>query len=151
MLFDSCFVVFFLVIRNFSISAASGPRCLFTFPSQMRRLFEGGAYSSKYGNLFFVWVVVWKNLCLWLTFWSAPRIETSGLSQNHKSASNRLIVQVWQICWLKTTERVLCACIKKGPVRVFDSWCWPKESRPLGTRMGSSEKILTVDDAISLV
>ena len=38
------------------ISAASGPQRLFvggaylTFWSQMRRIFEGGAYSSKYGK-----------------------------------------------------------------------------------------------------
>ena len=32
------------------ISAASGLRRLLTFLTQMRRLFEGGAYSSKYGR-----------------------------------------------------------------------------------------------------
>ena len=33
---------------------ASGVRRLLTFLSQMRRLFEGGAYSSKYGVHSFV-------------------------------------------------------------------------------------------------
>ena len=49
------FIVFFLVIRNSSnkrrIAGAAliRGRRLLTFLSQMRRLFEGGAYSSKYG------------------------------------------------------------------------------------------------------
>ena len=40
------------MITRAKISAlrASGVRCLLTFLSQMRRLIEGGAYSSKYGN-----------------------------------------------------------------------------------------------------
>ena len=33
-----------------SVVRALGLRRLLTFLSQMRRLFEGGAYSSKYGN-----------------------------------------------------------------------------------------------------
>ena len=50
------FIVFFLVIRNSSNKRRIGGaalirgRRLLTFLSQMRRLFEGGAYSSKYGN-----------------------------------------------------------------------------------------------------
>ena len=49
------FIVFFLVIRNSSNKRRIGGaalirgRRLLTFLSQMRRLFEGGAYSSKYG------------------------------------------------------------------------------------------------------
>jgi len=47
--------VFFLVIRNSSNKRRIGGaalipgRHLLTFLSQMRRLIEGGAYSSKYG------------------------------------------------------------------------------------------------------
>ena len=50
------FIVFFLVIRNSSNKRRIGGaalirgRRLSTFLSQMRRLFEGGAYSSKYGR-----------------------------------------------------------------------------------------------------
>ena len=50
------FIVFFLVIRNSSNKRRIGGavlmrgRRLLTFLSQMRRLFEGGAYSSKYGK-----------------------------------------------------------------------------------------------------
>ena len=49
------FIVFFLVIRNSSNKRRIGGaalirgRRLLTFLSQMRRLFEGGAYSGKYG------------------------------------------------------------------------------------------------------
>ena len=49
------FIVFFVVIRNSSNKRSIGGaalirgRRLLTFLSQMRRLFEGGAYSSKYG------------------------------------------------------------------------------------------------------
>ena len=52
------FIVFFLVIRNSSNKRRIGGaalirgRRLLTFLSQMRRLFEGGAYSSKYGMPF---------------------------------------------------------------------------------------------------
>ena len=48
--------MFFLVIRNSSNKCRIGGaalirgRRLLTFLSQMRRLFEGGAYSRKYGN-----------------------------------------------------------------------------------------------------
>ena len=48
------FIVFFLVILNSSNKRHIGGaalirgRHLLTFMSQMRRLFEGGAYSSKY-------------------------------------------------------------------------------------------------------
>ena len=58
MLFLNCFIVFFLVLRNSSNKRRIGDaalirgRRLLTFLSQMRRLFEGGAYSSKYGILF---------------------------------------------------------------------------------------------------
>ena len=50
------FIVFFLVIRNSSNKRSIGGAALIrgqrllTFLSQMRRLFEGGAYSSKYGK-----------------------------------------------------------------------------------------------------
>ena len=49
------FIVFFLVIRNSSNKRRIGGAALIrgrrvlTFLSQMRRLFEGGAYSNKYG------------------------------------------------------------------------------------------------------
>ena len=52
------FIVFFLVIRNSSNNRRIGGaalirgRRLFTFLFQMRRLFEGGAYSSKYSMPF---------------------------------------------------------------------------------------------------
>ena len=48
---------FFLVIQNSSNKRHIGGvalirgRCLLTFLSQMRCLFEGGAYSNKYGIL----------------------------------------------------------------------------------------------------
>ena len=51
------FIVFFLVMRNSSNRRRIGGAALIrgwrllTFLSQMRRLFEGGAYSSKYGTL----------------------------------------------------------------------------------------------------
>ena len=58
MLFWSCFVVVFLVIRNSSnkrcigtTALIRGRRLLLNFLSQLRRLFGGGAYSSKYGIL----------------------------------------------------------------------------------------------------
>ena len=38
---------FFLIIGIPRINAASGPRRLLTFLSQMRRLFEGNAYSGR--------------------------------------------------------------------------------------------------------
>ena len=56
MLFQNCFIEFFQVLRNSSNKRPIGGaalirgRRLLTFLSQMRRLFEGGAYSSKYGN-----------------------------------------------------------------------------------------------------
>ena len=50
--------MFFPIIRNFSHKRRIGAaalirgRRLLTFLCQMRRLIEGGAYSSKYDNLF---------------------------------------------------------------------------------------------------
>ena len=48
MLFLNCFIVFFLVLRNSSNKRRIGDAALI----RGRRLFEGGAYSSKYGILF---------------------------------------------------------------------------------------------------
>ncbi len=53
-LLQSCFVVLFLVKRNSSNKRRIGTaapirgRRLLTFLSQMRRLFEGGAYSGRH-------------------------------------------------------------------------------------------------------
>ena len=60
------FIVFFLVIRNSSNKHRIGGvalirgRRLLTFLSQMRGLFEGGAYSSKYS--------IWQGLQNSLSF-----------------------------------------------------------------------------------
>ena len=42
---------FTFAVFLFNDIIASGVRCSLTFLSQVQRLFEGGAYSSKYGRL----------------------------------------------------------------------------------------------------
>ena len=83
------------------------------------------------------------------SFWSAPRIATSGLnlwpgptpevrdsrtSRHSAHAQN----QVWQI-WLVLVSIYCVYKVKTGMslsrARGRDFWCWPKETRPLGTRM----------------
>ena len=71
-----------------------------------------------------------------------PRTEVYCFRLNFKiskvgySATNRLIVQIWQI-WLAENYRMSTLSMLKNWERpeVVDSWCWPKESWPLGTRM----------------
>ena len=66
--------------------------------------------------------------------WSGPRIETSGPSQNRKSAINGLIFKS-NLIGLKLQNEYSAHTEKLGQARGHDSWCWPKGSRPLGTRM----------------
>ena len=48
------------------------------------------------------------------SFWSAPRIETSGRFQHRDSAIHGLIVKCDKSDWLKIIVRIFCACSKIG-------------------------------------
>ena len=80
------------------------------------------------------------------SFWSAPRIATSGPVQRHSVSEwlckhNRLRSQPIRFVRLdsehaqsdgKSTNLGLPVL---DLARGRDSWCWPKGARPLGTRM----------------
>ena len=80
------------------------------------------------------------------SFWSAPRIATSGLVQRHSvfewlSKHNRLRPEPIRFVKLDSEHAQSDGkSVNRGlPVldlaRGRDSWCWPKGARPLGTRM----------------
>ena len=80
------------------------------------------------------------------SFWSAPRIATSGRVQQQKSAIHGLPVtlrMLWVTSdksdWFWSQSIVFTNPFKTGMsldlARGRDSWCWPKGTRPLGTRM----------------
>ena len=80
------------------------------------------------------------------SFWSAPRITTSGLVQHRKSAIHGLPVTLRMFSvksdksdWFWSQSIVFSKPFKNGMsldrARGRDSWCWPKGARPLGTRM----------------
>ena len=92
------------------------------------------------------------------SFWSAPRIATSGQVQHRKSAIHGLPVtlRMFRIKfdksdWSWSQCIVLTKPFRNGmpldKARGRDSWCWPKGARPLGTRMYSIQKYdyLTAD------
>ena len=80
------------------------------------------------------------------SFWSAPRIATSGLVQRHSvfewlCKHNRLRPEPIRFVKLDSEHAQSDGkSVNRGlPVldsaRGRDSWCWPKGARPLGTRM----------------
>ena len=80
------------------------------------------------------------------SFWSAPRIATSGRVQQRKSAIHGLPVTLRMLRvksdksdWFWSQSIVFTNPFKTGMsldlARSRDSWCWPKGARPLGTRM----------------
>ena len=83
------------------------------------------------------------------SFWSAPRIATSGQVQHRKSAIHGLPVTLRMLRvksdksdWLWSQSIVFTNPFKTGMsldlARGRDSWCWPKGARPLRTRMHST-------------
>ena len=77
------------------------------------------------------------------SFWSAPRIATSGHVQHRKSVIHGLPVTLRMLRaksdksdWLWSQSIVLTKPFKTGMsldrARGHDSWCWPKGARPLG-------------------
>ena len=88
------------------------------------------------------------------SFWSAPRIATSGLVQHRKSAIHGLPVTLRMFRvksdisdWFWSQSIVFSKPFKNGMsldrARGRDSWCWPKGARPLGTRMAKEESRIT--------
>ena len=86
------------------------------------------------------------------SFWSAPRIATSGQVQQRKSAIHGLPVTLRMLRvksdksdWFWSQSIVFTKPFKTGMsldrARGRDSWCWPKGARPLGTRMGDTATI----------
>ena len=86
------------------------------------------------------------------SFWSAPKIATSGHVQHRKSAIHRLPVTLRMLRvksdksdWFWSQSIVFTKPFKNGMsmdrARGRDSWCWPKGAWPLGTRMPNREKI----------
>ena len=80
---------------------------------------------------------------------SPPRIATSGQVQQRKSAIHGLPVTLRMLRvksgksdWFWSQSIVFTKSFKTGMsldlARGRDSWCWPKEARPLGTRMLTS-------------
>ena len=80
------------------------------------------------------------------SFWSAPRIATSGRAQQRKSTIHGLPVTLRMLRvksdksdWFWFQSIVFTNPFKTGmsldTARGRDSWCWPKGARPLGTRM----------------
>ena len=63
------------------------------------------------------------------SFWSAPRIETSGCSQNGESVIHGFIVKSDKSDWLKTI-------VLKTFLRTLKSWDWPEVSI-----LGADERI----------
>ena len=91
------------------------------------------------------------------SFWSAPRIATSGQVQRHSGFEwickhNRLRPEPIRFVRLDSEHAQSDGkSVNRGlplldTARGLDSWCWPKGARPLGTRMtttgttGSNEK-----------
>ena len=88
------------------------------------------------------------------SFWSAPRITTSGKVQHWKSAIHRLFVTLHMLSlvksdksdWLRIGINYSAHAKENGPSQRFwprglDSGCWPKEAQPVGKRMcGGSQK-----------
>ena len=86
------------------------------------------------------------------SFWSAPRIATSGLVQRHSGFEwickhNRLRPEPIRFFRLdsehaqsdgKSVNRGLSLL---DSARGRDSWCWPKGARPLGTRMPRTQRL----------
>ena len=78
------------------------------------------------------------------SFWSAPRIETSGMVQHRKSTIHGLFVT---LCTFRVkSDNLIGWEHETNSLRLFrklilsigrDSWCWPNGPRPLGTRMRS--------------
>ena len=124
-------------------SAVKGRLRMAFSPISARRLCHAG--EAKQG----------RNSCPWLphsrpqrprSFWSAPRIATSGLVQRHSvfewlCKHNRLRPQPIRFVRLDSEHAQSDGkSVNRGlPVldlaRGRDSWCWPKGARPLGTRM----------------
>ena len=82
------------------------------------------------------------------SFWSAPRIATSGPVQRHSGFEwlckhNRLRPEPIRFVRLDSEhaqsdgKSVIRGLPWLDLARGRDSWCWPKGARPLGTRMGS--------------
>ena len=69
------------------------------------------------------------------SFWSAPRIATSGWVQWEKSSIHRLAIQFDKSYKLRIRDESLRMIRKSGLGRGYDSWCGPKGSWALGTRM----------------
>ena len=85
------------------------------------------------------------------SFWSAPRIATSGQVQRHSGFEwlckhNRLRPEPIRFLRLDSEhaqsdrKSVNRGLLMLDLARGRDSWCWPKGARPLGTRMFSSEE-----------
>ena len=84
------------------------------------------------------------------SFWSAPRIATSGLVQRHSVFEwlckyNRMRPEPIRFAKLDSEHAQSDGMsVNRGlPVldlaRGRDSWCWPKGARPLGTRMSTKQ------------
>ena len=67
------------------------------------------------------------------SFWSAPRSETSGHSQLREVRDSR--THCSSLIGWKLQNEYSAHAQKLVMARGLDSWCWPKELRPLGTRM----------------
>ena len=85
------------------------------------------------------------------SFWSAPRIATSGQVQRHSGFEwickhNRLRPEPIRFVRLDSEHaHGYEKSVNRGlplldTARGGDSWCWPKGARPLGTRMSPAGK-----------
>ena len=94
------------------------------------------------------------------SFWSAPRIATSGHVQHRKSAIHGLPVTLRMFRvesdksdWFWSQSIVFTKPFKTGmsldQARGRDSWCWPKGARPLGTRMRRIKSCLPLSARIT--
>ena len=82
------------------------------------------------------------------SFWSAPRIATSGRVQRHSGFEwlckhKRLTSEPIRLVYQNQSDLSDGKSVNSGlPVlnqaRGSDPWCWPNGARPLGTRMDSS-------------
>ena len=86
------------------------------------------------------------------SFWSAPRIATSGHVQHQKSAIHGLPVTLRMLRvksdksdWFWSQSIVFTNPFRTGmslnPARGRDSWCGPKGARPLETGMRDSQLV----------
>ena len=88
--------MFFLVLQNSSNKCALWVLCLLTFLSHMRRLFEDGTYSSKYGN-------------------SKKRSKFAGMSKSELVLKQTLGI-MWVLLWVLGYGHVLLSLSHRFPV-----------------------------------